>query len=185
MAKRSRSASHKRLKVPETNPALKDLGVFVGVWDMEISNARFLPSPTATVHGQASFEWTEAGDFLVMRQGNKAAGPPYTTSLIGRDEAADNYVVLYADDRRVSRVYHMRFKDGDWQQWREGPEFFQRFKGTVSKDGNTITASWEMSRNAGETWDHDFDLMYRRRAARSQRQTRTRRAAQRGPRVSK
>jgi hypothetical protein len=175
MAKSFGSASRKRLKAPETNPALKDLGVFVGVWDVEISNARFLPNPTATVHLQASVEWTDAGEFLVMRHGSKAAGPPYATWLIGRDESADDYVVLYVDDRHVSRVYHMRFHDRDWRQWREGPEFFQRFKGTVSKDGNTITASWEMSRNEGETWDHDFNLTYRRRAGRSQRQTRTRR----------
>ena len=68
--------------------------------------------------------------------------------------------------RRVSRVYHMRFRDGDWQLWREAPGFCQRFKGVISNDGKAIDAKWEMSRDDGKTWQHDFDLTYRRSVAR-------------------
>jgi hypothetical protein len=152
-----------RAGLPQPNPALKNLETLVGVWDMEIANARFLPNPTDTVRGQVSFEWIEDGDFLVMRQGQRAGGSPYAAWLFARDESADEYVALYCDDRRVSRMYRMRFTGGDWQLWREAAGFCQRFKGTVSKDGNTITASWEMSRDEGKTWEHDFDLRYRRR----------------------
>jgi hypothetical protein len=152
----SRSAAPKRSGAAKPNPALKDLEMLVGVWDVEISNATFLPNPSATVHGRTSFEWIEGGDSMVIRQGSKASGPPYATWLIGRDEAADDYVVLYFDDRRVSRVYHMRFRDGDWQLWRQAP-------------GNTINANWEMSRDDGKTWQHDFDLTYRRLQQRSNR----------------
>lgn len=149
------------------NPTLKNLETLVGVWDMEIANARFLPNPTDTVQGQVSFEWIEGGDFLMMRQGKKrAGGPPYAAWLFARDESADDYVALYCDDRRVSRMYRMRFSGGDWQLWREAPGFFQRFTGAVSQDGNTITASWEVSRDDGKTWEHDFDLTYRRRQGR-------------------
>src|SRR6516164_1387763 len=104
----SRSA-RKRAAVQQPNPVLEDLNVLIGAWDVELSNAQFLPDPTATVHLSTSFEWIEEGDCLVMRQGNKAAGPPYATWLVGRDEARGEYVVLYCDDRRVSRVYTMRF----------------------------------------------------------------------------
>jgi hypothetical protein len=159
-----RAAARKRSRVSIAHPALKDLEVLVGVWDLEISHARFLPSPTSTVRLEASVEWTEGGDFLIMRQGHKTVGPPYATWVIGRDDSADNYTVLYADDRRVARVYHMRFRGGVWQQWREVPGFFQRFKGTVSKDGHTIAASWTLSRDDGKHWEHDFDLTYRRTA---------------------
>ena len=149
--------------MPKPNPTLKDLETLVGVWDMEITNARFLPNPSATVQGQVSFEWIEGGDFLVMRQGKRAVGSPYAVWLFGRDESADDYVALYCDDRRVSRIYRMRFSGSEWQQWREAPGLFHRFKGTVSKDGSRITASWEVSSDDGKHWEHDFDLTYRRR----------------------
>jgi hypothetical protein len=152
----------KRAALPNQNPALKDLNVLIGAWDVELSNAQFLPNPTATVHMRASFEWIEDGDCLVMRHGSKATGPPYATWLIGRDETSDEYVVLYCDDRRVSRVYRMQFVNGKWHMWRDAPGFSQRFTGMLNEDGDTVTASWEMSRDNGKTWKHDFDLTYRR-----------------------
>ena len=76
--------------------------MLVGVWDVEISNATFLPDRTATVHARTSFEWIEDGAFLVIRQGSKASGAPYSIWFIGRDEGAEEYVALYVDDRRVS-----------------------------------------------------------------------------------
>ncbi len=162
----SHSGANERAGLPQPNPTLKNLEPLVGAWDMEITNARFLPNPTDAVQGQVSFEWIEGGDFLVMRQGKRAGRSPYAAWFFARDESADDYVALYCDDRRVSRIYRMRFAGGDWQLWREAPGFRQRFKGTVSEDGNTITASWEMSRDDGKTWEHDFDLTYRRRPRR-------------------
>ena len=170
----SRSA-RKRAAVQQPNPVLEDLNVLIGAWDVELSNAQFLPDPTATVHLSTSFEWTEEGDCLVMRQGNKAAGPPYATWLVGRDEARGEYVVLYCDDRRVSRVYTMRFGKGDWQLSREAPGFSQRFTGTLNKKGDTITAKWEKSLDNGNTWEHDFDLTYRRMRQRLLKSRRTKR----------
>jgi len=51
------------------NPALKDLKVFVGDWDMELSRASFLPDLQTKLHGPASFRWAEKSAFLVMYQG--------------------------------------------------------------------------------------------------------------------
>lgn len=156
-----------------TNPALKDLHVLVGAWDMALSNARFLSEPTATVHLPVLVKWTDGGDFLVIRQGSKASGAPHATWLIGRDDTGNEHVVLYCDDRHVSRVYRMRFKNGDWSIWRDAPGFHQRFTGKLSKDGNTITATWEMSSDDGTTWEHDFDLTYRRVRRRLSKSKRT------------
>lgn len=91
-------------KTVQPNVVLRDLNVLVGLWDVEISNARFLQDPSATVSGQVLFV-DRRGDFLAMRQGSKDAGPPYATWIIGRDESEKNYHELYVDDRRVSRVY--------------------------------------------------------------------------------
>jgi len=143
------------------NPALKDLDVFVGDWAMELSNASFLPSSSDTVRGQVSFEWLEGGAFLVLYMGNKPPGTPDALWLISRDESTPNYVVLYYDTRKVSRVYEMSFSNSAWKMWRNSQSFSQRFEGKFSDDGNTITAHWQKSSN-DSIWEHDFDVTYTR-----------------------
>jgi len=141
------------------SPALENPAALVGEWDVELT---FPTHPSGAVHVGASFEWLEDGAFLIYRLGDKAAGPPYSISVIGGDDSAGMYSVLYADNRSVSRIYQMRFEGAEWTMWREAPGFWQRFVGTLSDDGTTITARWEKSPD-GASWQHDFDLTYRRR----------------------
>lgn len=148
-------------QLPKPNPALKSLEVLVGDWEMELSNASFLPSPSDTVKGHVTFDWLENGGFLVMRQGDKPPSPPAASWVIGRDGSAENYSILYFDSRGVSRRYEMSFNSGVWKIWRESPGFWQRYEGKVSEDGNTITAHWENSPD-GKKWEHDFDMTYTR-----------------------
>lgn len=136
--------------------------MLVGKWDTELSNAAFLPKPTSTVHGEVSFEWLEGREFLLMRQGSRAAGPPYASWIIGRDESALDFTVLYSDDRGVSRVYSMSFRANLWKLWRQSPGFSQRFEGRVIDGGQSIIAQWEKSAD-GRKWEHDFDMTYRKR----------------------
>lgn len=154
----SRKAKHRAAK---PSPVLEGLERLVGEWDMEISNARFLPNPSDTVNGHASFEWLEDRGFFVIRMGGKLRSVPEAVWLIGRDESSQNYPVLYYDSRRVSRVYEMSFSEGVWKMWRESPTFWQRYEGKVSSDGNIITAHWEKSSD-GAKWEHDFDITYTR-----------------------
>lgn len=143
----------------QPNPALKFLDVLVGDWQMELSNAAFLPNPSGTATGLVSFEWLQDGAFLMMRMGDKPSAAPDATWLIGRDDSTPIYTVLYYDSRSVSRIYQMTFSDGVWKMWRDAPGFCQRFEGKVSADGQTITARWEKSPD-GTSWQHDFDLTY-------------------------
>jgi len=53
----------------------------------------------------------------------------------------------------------MTFSGSVWKMWRQAPGFWQRFSGTLSDDGSSITAMWEKSPD-GSTWEHDFDLIY-------------------------
>jgi hypothetical protein len=142
------------------NPALKDLERLVGDWDMELFGASFLPDPEARVRGSAAFKWMLGGALLVMSQG---AGTPTATWAIGRDESSEDYVVLYFDNRGVSRVYEMSFSERVWRMWRDNPGFSQRFEGTVSEDGRTIDAAWQKSVD-GVEWEHDFNLTYTKAA---------------------
>lgn len=143
------------------NPALKHLEVLIGNWDMEISDASFLPSPSDTATGHVSFDWLEDGAFLVMHMGDKPPSPPDAIWLISRDESTPDYTVLYYDSRRVSRVYEMSFSDDVWKMWRKSPGFWQRFEGKLSNNGDTITAHWEKSSD-GTKWEHDFNITYTR-----------------------
>ncbi|HVB03282.1 MAG TPA: hypothetical protein VNE41_06150 [Chitinophagaceae bacterium] len=144
------------------NPALKDLEMLVGSWTIELSNASFLPEPTAVIRGSMSFELIKDGAFLIMRQGIKDSGMPWSLWLIGRDQDADDYSALYFDDRGVSRVYQMSLAKGVLNIWRDSPKFSQRFAGKISKDKKTIKAQWEKSFD-GKRWEHDFDIMYLRK----------------------
>ncbi len=145
----------------EHNPALVDLEFLSGEWNMELSNAPFLPSRDDTAHGHVTFEWIEDGALLVMRQSERSGNPPAARWAIGRDESCSDYKVLYSDIRGVSRVYEMSFLDGHWRLWRNSPGFSQCFEGRVSPDEKTITSHWEKSFDA-TTWEHDFDITYTR-----------------------
>jgi hypothetical protein len=143
-----------------TNPALDELRFLPGGWDMELSEASFLPDPDAKLRGSVTFEWIEQGAALVMRMGG--AGAPAATWIIGRDASELGYQVLYADDRGVSRVYQMSFGDGAWRMWRDTPEFSQRFDAEVSAGRAEINGSWQKSVDGGMTWEHDFKVRYTR-----------------------
>jgi hypothetical protein len=71
----------------------------------------------------------------------------------------------YFDSRGVYRVLAVSCSDGTWRFSRDAPapDFSQRFTGTFSDDGNTITGLWRLSYD-GSTWEDDLALTYRRAA---------------------
>ena len=81
--------------------------------------------------------------------------------IIGRDEAAETYCVLYSDARGVSRIYQMSLSNGYWKQWRDALGFSQRFTGIFSADGQNIEGRWESSHD-GLNWELDFNLTYQK-----------------------
>ncbi len=142
------------------NPALSDLETLVGQWRIELTNAEFI-EPDAVMSGAMSVEWLD-DVFLVLRSSFEEGGPPASVSVVGRNEAREDYEVLYADDRGVSRIYRMTFEDRVWRQHREDPGFHQRFEGLIDAAGNSLTGTWTRSHDGGDTWRHDFDLTYTR-----------------------
>jgi hypothetical protein len=104
----------KKTDSQEQNPALQQLKILVGDWDMKLSNAAFLPSSSDTITGHVSFEWLEGGAFLVMYMGNKPPNTPDAIWLISRDESTQHYTVLYYDTRKVTAHWE---KSGDGSTW--------------------------------------------------------------------
>ena len=84
---------------------------------------------------------------------------PGGVAAIGCDGMSDSYFQLYTDERDVQRIYAMSLSDGVWKLWRDGQPFSQRFTGTFSEDGRTITGRWEIAED-GRTWRTDLDVTY-------------------------
>lgn len=143
----------------QSNPALNELAPLIGEWNIEITSMSFHEDPSAIVRGQSSFAWLEAGAFLIQHSEVAASDFPRSTAVIGADDEAGIYRMLYYDSRGVARIYRMTFSGGIWTLWRDFPGFHQRFHGTFSEEGKVITAYWEKSGD-GSNWERDFDLTY-------------------------
>ena len=80
------------------------------------------------------------------------------------DADPSSCTLRYFDSRGVSRVYQLGADEGVWRFWRDWPApwgFAQRFTGTLSADGNTLTGNSELSRD-GTTWEQDLRITYSR-----------------------
>ena len=142
-----------------SNPALEALTPLIGEWKIEITSMSFRTDPAARERGHSSFVWLEGGAFLLQHTEISANDFPRSVAVIGADDEAGAYRMLYYDSRGVSRIYRMTFSGGIWTLWRDFPGFHQRFHGTLAEDGSLITAYWEKSGD-GSTWEHDFALTY-------------------------
>jgi hypothetical protein len=133
------------------------LSILVGEWNT-VGKHRLIPD---TLHGHASFEWLEGGAFLKMVWEIEEPGVPTAIAIIGSDDAADTYFMLYFDERGVSRKHEMTLRDNVWKYWRNAPKFSQRFTGTFVDDGDTIIGVAELSED-DSTWKRDLELTYTR-----------------------
>jgi len=145
----------------QPNPALDALAPLLGEWDIEITSMSFQEDPSASVRGHSSLAWLEGGAFLIQHSEIPNSAFPTSTAVIGADDEAGAYRMLYYDSRGVSRIYRMTFSGGIWTLWRDFPGFSQRFHGTFSEDGRVISAYWEKSGD-GTNWERDFNLTYTR-----------------------
>lgn len=142
---------------PTAEDALEKLNALVGEWTMEATPPGGEPWPG---EARVSFAWHESGRHLVQLWSVDMPEAPDGTAIIGCDAAEGRYFQLYSDDRGVCRVYEMSIDDGEWNLWRQGEPFAQRFTGRFEDDGDTIAGRWEL--DEGDGWKIDFDLTYRR-----------------------
>ena len=86
---------------------------------------------------------------------------PSGMAVIGSDNAVETYFWLYFDERGVSRKFEMTLRDNVWKLWRNAPGFSQRFTGTFSDNGDSISGVWELSED-DSTWKRDVEETYTR-----------------------
>jgi hypothetical protein len=143
--------------------ALVRLGVFVGEWVLQV---RFPGGEPGGPQARSRFEWALDGHFLLQRTEVPVPEAPDSLAIISADPQTGAYTQHYYDSRGVVRLYVMTFADRVWTLTRESADFSpldfrQRFTGTFSSDGNTISGAWEKCFD-GVGWEHDFVLAYRR-----------------------
>lgn len=152
--------------------ALARLDVLVGEWAMEARFPGDQPAGSSGAGGgpvaRSRFEWALDRQFLLQHTEVPVPEVPDGLTIVSADLETGAYMQHYYDSRGVVRLYAMTLADGVWTLTRESPdftplEFAQRFTGTFSEDGDTISGAWEKCFSGGD-WEHDFDLIYRRAA---------------------
>jgi hypothetical protein len=141
------------------DPALEPLDVLIGKWALEAGPPGGPPWPG---EARATFEWLEGRTFLIQRWTIDLPEAPDGIAIIGVGDDPGTLRQHYFDSRGVHRIYEMTIADGVWKLWRDAPDPFpQRYTGTFSDDGTTITGRWEKKEH-GSGWDTDFELTYRK-----------------------
>jgi hypothetical protein len=87
---------------------------------------------------------------------------PSGVAIVGSDDVAGKYFMLYFDERGVSRKYDVTMSANQLTWWRDDPSFSQRFTITIADDGTKMRGEGEMSRH-GAAWERDLTLTYIRR----------------------
>ena len=143
---------------------IEELDVLVGRWAMSSSL-----SGDAGLQAETTFEWLQGRRFLIQRWHVDHPDAPDGIAIIGPAGTEGTFEQHYFDSRGVARLYGMTLAEGIWKLWRsvDPPDFSQRFTGTLDEAGETISGTWEISRD-GATWDRDFDLTYTRVPGRNQ-----------------
>jgi hypothetical protein len=151
---------------------LKSLGRLVGTWSTEATHPAL---PGIVVHGQAEIEWLEGQQFLIQRSRQDHPDFPSSISVIGTMEqdrvsggasraqsSAGPLTMHYFDERGVFRRYETAIDETAWRLVREAPGFSQRFVGTFTDNGHTVSGLWQLCRDDVQ-WTDDLRITYRRR----------------------
>ncbi|HWM19009.1 MAG TPA: hypothetical protein VNO51_04935 [Ilumatobacteraceae bacterium] len=131
--------------------------IFVGHWALSLTNMWWLDDPTTVTSGAATGEWL--GDSFVRLRA-ELGGEPTWEFVFGRNDARDQFVVLYHDERGVLRVFELSLDGGSFVMSRTDPDFHQRLVGRV--EGDRIVGQADASDDQGATWRKDFDMIFER-----------------------
>jgi hypothetical protein len=150
---------------PEDGPkGMEELEPLIGDWSLEAAFSFPVPDD---VEARTTFTWDLDRRFIVQRSSVSIPEAPDGLMVIAPAAEGTGYTQHYFDSRGVVRLYDMTFENGIWTLSRTKPDFspldfHQRYTGEFSEDGNTIDGRWEISHDAGATWELDFGLVYRR-----------------------
>src|SRR3954452_18359492 len=102
------------------NPALRPLEFLIGEWRTTGSHPLV---PGKSLRGRTSFAWHEGGAFLIMRSEMDDPRFPSGMAIIGTDDDAGTFAMIYFDERGVSRLIEVSVGDRTVTWRRDNPEF--------------------------------------------------------------
>src|SRR5580765_828613 len=140
------------------NPALEPLRPLVGRWRTTGTHPLV---PGTTFHGRTSFAWHEGGAFLLMRSEIDEPEIPSGVAVIGSDDAAGTFTMIYFDERDISRRYSVEVAVGQVSWHRDEAGFAQRMVLTIAADRTRLESQGRMARDSG-AWEDDLQLRYER-----------------------
>jgi hypothetical protein len=139
------------------NPALKPLEFLIGEWRTTGSHPAV---PDKALRGRTSFAWHEGGAFLVMRTQVDESQFPDGIAIIGSG-VAGNFVMLYFDERGISRLFDVTVGDRTVTWRRDDPDFAQSATITAEDGGDRLVSKGRMSKQGG-AWVDDLSQTYER-----------------------
>jgi hypothetical protein len=138
------------------NPSLKLLEFLIGEWRTTGTHPMV---PGKELPGRTSFAWHEGGAFIVMRSEVDEPGFPDGVAMIGSDNAANRFSMIYFDQRGVSRILDVTLGE-ETITWRhDNPDFAQRL--TIKKAGDRLVSKGLMSEKGGP-WKDDLSQVFER-----------------------
>lgn len=140
------------------NPALAPFAPLIGEWRTTGTHPLI---PGTTFHGRTTFAWHEDGAFVMMRSEIVEPEIPDGLAIIGSDDAAGTFTMIYFDVREISRRYSVEVAPGEVSWHRDEAGFAQRMVLAIAADGSRIEAAGSMSRD-GAPWEGDLQLTYER-----------------------
>jgi hypothetical protein len=139
----------------KSNPALNPFAGLVGTWKTTGTHPMV---PGVTFHGRTSFDWHESGAFLIMHSEIEEKEIPSGVAIIGSDDNAGTFHMIYFDERGISRKYDVTM-DGKVMTWRrDDPKLSQQTTFTL-EGADSIVHKGRMSEKGGE-WKDDLSLTY-------------------------
>ena len=115
--------------------------------------------PGEAIRGTSTFAWLDGRKFVIWRPHYDHPNIPDALTIIGVTNG--QLSMHYFDSRGVDSVYATSLDQATWRFWRDAParDLSQRFTGTFSDDGNTITSQGQLSKGE-KVWEGD--LKYQR-----------------------
>ncbi|MEA3008382.1 MAG: hypothetical protein QOJ91_74 [Sphingomonadales bacterium] len=138
------------------NPALKPLEFLVGDW---LTAGTHPMVPGERLNGRTSFSWHEGGAFLVMRSEVDHPQFPDGVAIIGSSDAG-RFVMIYFDERGVSRIYEVTVGEGTVSWLREDPDFSQSATIRADEGGARLVGKGRIKQ--GEDWADDLSQVFTR-----------------------
>ena len=161
----------------QPGPEHERLGLLIGRWNTEGFVRPGDWGPSARIVAVDTYEWLDGGFFLFHRF-DAVVGQEEVKGIeiIGYDPESKNYRGVSFDNHGAADTFHASLAGRVWKSW--GPS--QRFSGTLSADGGTLSGAWERSGD-GTNWLPWMDVKLRRNPEAQPALARRRTASDRGP----